>query len=74
MEALKAHSSLAPQQQIGKYATLLTEKVESLSEEDKARYAVLAEQWKEKGPPQEVKRRLVLYVEILWFSLLTGNK
>jgi len=47
MEAVKAHGSLNPQQQIGKWASSLTEKWDSLSEEDRTKYAVLAEQWRE---------------------------
>ena len=72
-EAVGAHSSLAPQQKIGKWATALSEKWNSLSEESKAKYAVLAEQWKEKGPPPEVKRRLVSY-KVLDPTSLTNNQ
>ena len=73
MEAVKAHGPLAPQQQIGKWASALTEKWESLPEEDKAKYAVLAEQWREQGPPPEVKRRLVFQAEVWLAILLTNN-
>jgi hypothetical protein len=71
MAAVKAQGPLTPQEQIGKYASFLTEKIESLSEEEKARYGVLAKKWKEQGPPTDVKRRLVFYAKVLLFTLLT---
>ena len=70
METVKAHGSLDPQQQIGKWASALTEKWESLSEADRIKYAVLAEQWRESGPPIEVKRRLACHASVLEFTLL----
>ena len=60
-QAVDAHADLTPKQKIGKWATYLTEKINSLSTEEKARLAVLVGQWKEKGPPEEIKHRLVFY-------------
>jgi len=62
MASIKALGPLTPQEHIGKYASFLTEKIESLSEEEKARYGVLAKQWKEQGPPPDVKRWLVSWI------------
>src|ERR1700679_2786037 len=60
-KAVGHHSDLTPQQKIGKWATCLTEKINSLSKEEKARLAVLADRWKDEGPPEEVKLRLVFF-------------
>jgi len=73
-EAVKAHSSLNPQQQIGKWASALTEKWESLPDEDRIKYAVLTEQWREKGLPIEVKRQLACHASVLEFTLLMNSQ
>jgi len=73
-EAVKIHELLPPQQKIGKWAAALTEKWESLTEDQKATYALLAKEWKEKGPPPEVQRRLVFGAEMPEFILLMSNQ
>jgi hypothetical protein len=55
LESFKAD----PEQGIGKWSSALTLKWDSLTEEEKAKYGVIAEQWKKRGPPEEVQRRLV---------------
>ena len=64
-KAVEAHTNLTPNQKIGKWATYLTEKINSLSDGERARLAVLAERWKEEGPPEEVKHQLV-FCRIVW--------
>ena len=61
-KAVEVYSDLAPNQKIGKWAACLTEKINSLPEDERAKLSVLAVQWKDKGPPEELKRQLVLYV------------
>ena len=63
-EAFKAN----PEPGIGKWQHLLSEKWNSLPDEQKARYGVIAEQWKEQGPPPEVRRRSVPYTSIVKFT------
>jgi hypothetical protein len=58
---------------IGKWASMLSEKHESLTDDKKARYRVLAKQWRDEGPPLPVKRRCVLYVCAAEYPLLISN-
>ena len=63
-QAVEAFSDLTPKQKIGKWAACLTDKINSLPDDERAKLAVLAEQWRAKGPPEEFKHRLVLCVVI----------
>lgn len=56
-----------PHQWIAEWSKATSEKYESLPESEKARYAVLAEEWKKKGLPLKVKQRLVFSVR--WCKL-----
>jgi hypothetical protein len=56
-QAVEAFSDLTPKQKIGKWAACLTDKINSLPEDERAKLAVLAEQWRDKGPPEEIKRK-----------------
>ena len=60
-------------QWIGKWASALTQMHKSLTDEERAKYKVLAKQWKEEGPPLAVKRRFVLYVFSAEYPLLISN-
>ena len=51
-----AAGNFEPAERIAKWATVLSEKCDALSNEELMIYALLAEEWKAKGPPPEVKR------------------
>jgi len=59
---------------IGKWQTALSEKWDSLSPDEQTRYGVIAEQWKERGPPPEVQRRLVFSLQNLRVSTLISKQ
>lgn len=58
-EIKEAYDADESDQGIGKWQTALSNKWQSLSEAQKTKYTVIAEQWREQGPPPEVQRRLV---------------
>ena len=72
-KAVNSSGKTNPREHIAEWSKALTEKINSFTDEEKARYAVIAEQWTKDGPPTEVKRRLVF--KLCWspFTLLTNN-
>ena len=58
-EAVKASGIKDPRQRIVQWAKALSEKYNSLTDEEKAKYGVIAKQWTNEGPPAEVKQQLV---------------
>lgn len=50
-----------PHARIAKWATTLSDKYNSLSEEEQNQCSILAERWNKEGPPAEVKRQSVSY-------------
>lgn len=44
---------------IGVWSTAVTEMFNSLSDDKKMEYTLIAEEWRKRGPPLEVKRQLV---------------
>jgi hypothetical protein len=61
-------------QWIGKWASVLTQMHKFLTDEERAKYKVLAKQWKEDGPPLAVKCWFVLYVFSAGYPLLIDKQ
>ena len=58
-EAVKESGIKDPHQRIAQWAKAVSDKYNSLTDEEKTKYGVIAEQWTNEGPPAEVRQRLV---------------
>ena len=72
-DAVNSSGKTNPHERIAEWSKALTEKFNSFTDEEKAKYAVIAEQWTKDGPPVEVRRRLVFKLYWSLFALLTNN-
>ena len=54
---MKQYDSLPSKKKIGKWALELSDLIEGLSEEDMAKYTLMAEEWRNQGPPEELQRK-----------------
>jgi hypothetical protein len=72
-EIVDSYGITDSQVRIGKWASVLTEKHKSLTDEEKARDKVLASQWRDEGPPLPVKCWCILYVCAAEYPLLISN-
>ena len=60
-EAVENSGLTDPHERIAEWSRAVFEKYNSLSDEERAEFAVIAEKWKKEGPPQEVKQQLVYH-------------
>jgi hypothetical protein len=72
-EAVNNAGPSDPGARIGLWSTAVTEKFNSLTDEQKTKYAVMAENWKASGPSEEFKQQLV-HLAYWWVgsSLIDG--
>ena len=56
-ERMKQYESLPSTEKIGKWARELSDLIDGLSEEEMAKYTLMAEAWRKQGPPEELQRK-----------------
>lgn len=60
-KAVEKHGEMPPNQRIAIWASELSNLIGGLSEEDMAKYSVMAKKWNAEGPPENIQRRCVCF-------------